>query len=63
MQSEETESWGTTSIAEEFEIPALQLASFATDQDGRQVLEKKNHHRTSSDFLELQCTTSFSFIP
>jgi hypothetical protein len=54
VQSEETESWGTESNAEEFGIPALQLASFATDQDERQVLMKKNHHGASCGFLDLQ---------
>jgi hypothetical protein len=34
VQSEETESWGTESDAEESGILALQL-SFAADQDGR----------------------------
>jgi hypothetical protein len=63
VQSEETKSWGTESVVEEFEIPVLQLASFIADQDGRQVLEKKNHHGTSCGFLELECVASFSFVP
>jgi hypothetical protein len=62
VPSEESGSWGVESVAEEFEIPVLQLASFAVGQDGKQVLEKKNHHGTSCVFLELQCATSFSFI-
>jgi hypothetical protein len=33
--SEDTESWGPKSVVAEFEIPALELASFATDPDGR----------------------------
>jgi hypothetical protein len=53
VQSEETESWSAKSVAVEFEIPTLELASFAANQDGRQVLEKKNHHKTSFGFLEL----------
>jgi hypothetical protein len=52
VQSKETESWGSKSVTEEFEIPMLHLASFAADKDGRHVLEKK-HHRTSCGFLEL----------
>jgi hypothetical protein len=52
VQSKETKSWGAKSVAEEFEIPMLHLASFAADQDRRHVLEK-NHHRTSCGFLEL----------
>jgi hypothetical protein len=39
VQSEETESWGTEFDAEVFEIPALQLASFAAIPDERQVDE------------------------
>jgi hypothetical protein len=35
MQSEEIESWGAESVVEESDIPMLQLASFAVDQDGR----------------------------
>jgi hypothetical protein len=33
VQCEETESWGTESITEGFEILALQLASFAANLD------------------------------
>jgi hypothetical protein len=33
VQSEETESWGAESIAEESGIPTLQLASFVADPD------------------------------
>jgi hypothetical protein len=53
VQSEETKTWGAESITEESGIPVLQLASFAADPDGKQVLEKKNHHRTFCRFLEL----------
>jgi hypothetical protein len=63
VQSEETESWGDESNAEESRIPVLQLASFAANLGGREALEKKNHHRTSCGFLELQCAASFSFVP
>jgi hypothetical protein len=63
VQSEETESQGAESIAEESGIPVPQLASFVADPDGKQVHEKKNHHGTSCGFLELQCAASFSFIP
>jgi hypothetical protein len=63
VQSEETESLSAEFVTEELEIPALQLASFAADQDERHVLERKNHHRTSCGFPELQCAASFSFIP
>jgi hypothetical protein len=35
VQSEETESWGAESDAEESGIPTLQLASFVAEQDGR----------------------------
>jgi hypothetical protein len=63
VQSEESRSWGTESVAEEFKIPTLQLAYFTFDQDGRQVLERKNHHGTSCGFPELQCAISFSFAP
>jgi hypothetical protein len=62
VQSEETKSWGAESNAEESGIPVLQLASFAADLDGKQVLEKKNHHGSSCGFFELQCTASFSFV-
>jgi hypothetical protein len=31
VQSEDTESWGTEFVIEEFEIPKLQLASFVAD--------------------------------
>jgi hypothetical protein len=53
VQSNETKSWGVESVTVEFEIPTLQLASFATDPNGKQVLEMKNHHGTSCGFLEL----------
>jgi hypothetical protein len=35
VQSEEIESWGAESDDEESRIPALQLASFAGDPDGK----------------------------
>jgi hypothetical protein len=63
VQSEETESWDADSVAEEFEIPTLQLAFFAADPDKKLVLEKKNHHGTSYGFLELECVVAFSFDP
>jgi hypothetical protein len=53
VQSQETESWGAESDVEESGIPTLQLASFASDLDKKQVLEKKNHHGTSCGFIEL----------
>jgi hypothetical protein len=45
MQSEEIGSWGTESVAEEFEILDLQLpllAVHSTAQDGTQVLVMMN---------------------
>jgi hypothetical protein len=48
VQSEEIGSWGTESIAEEFEILDLQLALLAVHsaaQDGTQVLVMMNQHR------------------
>jgi hypothetical protein len=52
VQSEKSRSSGAESDAEVSGIPVSQLASFAVDQDGRQVLEMMNPHRTSC-FLEL----------
>jgi hypothetical protein len=60
VQSEEADSWGTESDVEVFEIPALQLTSFAAVPDERYVLEMINHHGTSCCFLGLQCATSSS---
>jgi hypothetical protein len=47
VQSEEIESWGAESVAEEFEIPDLQLALWAvrsTDQVRKHVLVMMNQH-------------------
>jgi hypothetical protein len=52
VQSEKSRSSGVESDAEVSGIPVSKLASFAADQDGRQVLEMMNPHRTSC-FLEL----------
>jgi hypothetical protein len=35
VQSEQNESWGAESDAEESGIPTLQLACFVAEQDGR----------------------------
>jgi hypothetical protein len=35
VQSEETGNWGAEPITVEFEIPVLQLASFAADPNGK----------------------------
>jgi hypothetical protein len=48
VQSEEIGSWGTESIAEEIEIPDLQLALWvvhSADQVRKQVLVMMNQHR------------------
>jgi hypothetical protein len=63
VQSEETKNWYAGSNAVELEIPMLQLASFAADQNEKQVLEKKNHHGTSCCFMGLQCAASSSCAP
>jgi hypothetical protein len=66
VQSEECGSWGTESITGEFEILDHQLAFWAVrsiDQDGRQDLERKNHHEISYGFPELQCAASLSCAP
>jgi hypothetical protein len=63
VQSEEIESWGAQYVGKHFGIPMLQLASFAADPDGKEVFERKNHHRTLCGFLELLCATSSSCIP
>jgi hypothetical protein len=35
VRCEKTESWGAESVIEESGIPTLQLASFATDPNGK----------------------------
>jgi hypothetical protein len=48
VQSEEIGSWGTESVAEEFEIFDLHLALLAVHsaaQDGTQVIVMMNQHR------------------
>jgi hypothetical protein len=47
VQSEEIESWGAESVAEEFKIPDLQLALWAVhsaDQVRKQILVMMNQH-------------------
>jgi hypothetical protein len=47
VQSEEIGSWGTESVAEEFEILDLQIALLVVHsaaQDGTQVLVMMNQH-------------------
>jgi hypothetical protein len=47
VQSEEIGSWGTESVAEEFEILDLQLTLLdvhSADQVGKHVLVKMNQH-------------------
>jgi hypothetical protein len=63
VQNEEIKSWGAESDAEVFEIPVLQLASFAAVLNERHVPEMMNHHRTSGCFLGLQCASSSSCVP
>jgi hypothetical protein len=38
VQSEEIESWGAQYVGKHSGIPMLQLASFATDPDGKEAL-------------------------